>query len=255
ICIALDLQPVDPAVDFPALTRCLFDSYETPPQPFFHIFFPLHSNNNKTQESREKAIAEAATRLKLWQEHDKTMVLNTGTGRIAGGALLNIHESPFANPVYSELTWFPEGLARRFAEKALKNHVRPRSHAAPKPRLCKECTISSYSYITKPSIPINDELDLASMDWGMKIGFDFFLDSSPCGRPVDETNGSRYIKEDVIIPMIDQTDDKGKKMEEKSGLFTFWLMWRPLNGVMKRVRLRSLLEKYIKTKITVRRDM
>ncbi|KAK7953362.1 hypothetical protein PG996_014254 [Apiospora saccharicola] len=40
--MTLKLQDVDPEMDFPAVARCLFESYEDPPQPFFHVFFPTH---------------------------------------------------------------------------------------------------------------------------------------------------------------------------------------------------------------------
>ena len=51
------LLEADPATDFPAIARSMFDSYEDPPQPFFHAFFPIHG---ATQDAREEAIAECA---------------------------------------------------------------------------------------------------------------------------------------------------------------------------------------------------
>lgn len=73
------------------------------------------------------------------------------------------------------------------------------------------------------------------MDWGMKkadeMGFDLFLGSTPHGRPLYETNGFRYIEENVIVPVTDDPDEKWKEIEERLGPFTFWLMWRPANGV------------------------
>ncbi|KAK8080986.1 hypothetical protein PG997_008804 [Apiospora hydei] len=230
----LELQAVDPKADFPAVARCLFESYEAPPQPFFHIFFPIHNTTtNNPQNAREAAIAEAAARLKLWQEHDKSMywqkVVDTETGRIAGGALWNIHEAnPFANPAQLEVSWFPEGGARRFVEKALENHVRPRARAAPKPHL--------YLFIifTHPDYR-RQGVGQQFMDWGMKkadaMGFDFFLDSTPYGQPLYEANGFRYIEENLNVPVTDKPDEKWKEMEDKVGPFTFWLMWRPVNGV------------------------
>jgi len=76
------------------------------------------------------------------------------------------------------------------------------------------------------------------MDWGLKkadeLGFDFYLDSTPYGRLLYEANGFRYIEENVNIPVAEgTTDEKWKEMEEKVGPFTFWLMWRPVNGIYK----------------------
>lgn len=135
----LEVQNIDPEVDFPALARCLFESYEDPPQKFFHIFFPIHGTSD---EAREEAIKEAADRLKQWHTHDPTShwqkVVDTDTGKIAGGALWNVYEeNPFANPRQSAVTWFPEGGSRKFAEKALASHARPRSEAAQRPHICE----------------------------------------------------------------------------------------------------------------------
>ncbi|KAF7908455.1 uncharacterized protein EAF01_004210 [Botrytis porri] len=65
--MTLQLQPIDSEVDFPALARCLFESYESPSQKFSHIFFPIHGTSDIAHED---AINEAATRLKLWHTHD-----------------------------------------------------------------------------------------------------------------------------------------------------------------------------------------
>lgn len=136
----LELQEIDSEKDFPAIARCLFESYEDPPQKFFHVFFPTHGTG---EQAREEAVEEAAARLKLWHTHDPTSywqkVVDTETGKIAGGSLWNIHkENPFANPQPSEVTWFPEGGSRRFVEKALVNHSRPRSQAGARPHLCEQ---------------------------------------------------------------------------------------------------------------------
>jgi hypothetical protein len=135
----LTLQEIDPDNDFPELARCLFESYEDPPQKFFHVFFPIHGDG---AEAREEAIKEAADRLKLWHTHDPSSywqkVVDEETGKIAGGALWNIHKAnPFANPTPPTVSWFPDGGSRRFVEKALVNHNRPRSKVAQKPHICK----------------------------------------------------------------------------------------------------------------------
>lgn len=69
------------------------------------------------------------------------------------------------------------------------------------------------------------------MEWGIKksdeTGMDFYLDSTPYGRPLYEANGFTYIEENVNIPVAETPDEKWKEVEEKVGPFTFWLMWRP----------------------------
>ncbi|KAK8879676.1 acyl-CoA N-acyltransferase [Apiospora arundinis] len=123
---------------------------------FFPRLLPTHGTG---EAARGAAIEEAAARLKLWNAHDKTMywqkVVDSQTGRVAGGALWNIHkENPFANPSASEVTWFPDDGSRR-----------------------------------------RQGVGQQFMNWGMKkadeLGFDFYLDSTPYGRPLYEANGFR----------------------------------------------------------------
>ncbi|KAI1305092.1 acyl-CoA N-acyltransferase [Xylaria venustula] len=227
--MALVLQEIDPEKDFPALARCLFESYEDPPQNFFHVFFPIHGNGH---EAREAAIEEAADRLKLWHTHDPSSywqkVVDEATGKIAGGALWNIHQqNPFANPSASAPTWFPDDGSRRFVEKALENHVWPRSKVAQKPHLYLFIIFTHPDYRRKG-------IGQQFMDWGLKkaddTGVDFYLDSTPYGRPLYEANGFEYIEENVNIPTTENPDEKWKEIENKVGPFTFWLMWRPHGG-------------------------
>ncbi|KAI2631806.1 acyl-CoA N-acyltransferase [Hypoxylon sp. NC1633] len=225
--MALKLQEIDAECDFPALARCLFESYEKPHQKFFHVFFPIHGAG---EEARNEAISEAASRLKLWHTHDPSSywqkVVDEENGKIAGGALWNIyHENPFANPPPpSEVTWFPNDGSRRFIEKALQNHTRPRSKAAQKPHLYLFIIFTHPDYRRKG-------VGQQFMNWGMKkadeMGVDFYLDSTPYGRPLYEANGFEYLEENVNIPTMEEPDEKWKEVESKVGPFTFWLMCRP----------------------------
>lgn len=63
-----------------------------------------------------------------------------------------------------------------------------------------------------------------------RLGYEFFLDSTPYGRPLYEANGFVYIQENFNLPKMDHPDDKWKEVEEKVGGFIFWLMWRPVGG-------------------------
>jgi len=69
------------------------------------------------------------------------------------------------------------------------------------------------------------------MNWGIEksdeTGLDFYLDSTPHGRPLYEANGFEYIEENVNIPTTDDPDSQWKEVADKVGPFTFWLMWRP----------------------------
>lgn len=139
----LKLQEIDPEVDFPGLTRCLFESHEDPPQKFFHIFFPIHGN---TAEAREAAIDEGAVRLKLWYTEDPTSswqkVVDTDTGIIIGAATWNTYlENPFIEYTPPEADWFPDDSSRKYAEQALQRFDAPRAHHGQKPHQCKTFTL------------------------------------------------------------------------------------------------------------------
>ena len=72
------------------------------------------------------------------------------------------------------------------------------------------------------------------MDWSIEKAdaeqLEYFLDSTPVGRPLYEANNFIYIKENVNIPETESPDEEWKRIEDKVGPFTFWLMWRPVGG-------------------------
>lgn len=125
-------------------------------------------------------------------------------------------ESPFANPSSSTVTWFPDDGSRKFVEQALETHSGPRSRHAQK------------------CLPIHTTDVKVFMDWGMQkadeLGYEFFLDSTPYGRPLYEANSFVYVEENVNHPQTDNPDDKWREIDQKVGPFTFWLMKRPDGG-------------------------
>ncbi len=141
--MVLELREVNLKTDFPALARCMFESYEDPPQAFFHAYFPIHGSGDEHSARREEAIAEAATRLHSWHTDDPTShwqkIVDADTDRLAGGALWNIcNENPFAGEGHDmEVTWFPDDGSRRFAQQVLEIQGAPRARAGPRPQVCK----------------------------------------------------------------------------------------------------------------------
>lgn len=149
--MTLKLQEIDPETDFSALSRCLFESHEDPPQKFFHLWFPIHGNDN---QAREDAIQEGATRLKLWHTVDPTSywvkVVDTVSGRVAGASLWNIYEeNPFVEIENLQVTWFPDGGARRYVEQTLVDYDAPRARVAQKPHVCKQTRSSATLFMTQ----------------------------------------------------------------------------------------------------------
>ncbi|KAF7519884.1 hypothetical protein G7054_g12946 [Neopestalotiopsis clavispora] len=225
----LELQEIDLSKDFPALARSMFESYEDPPQPFVHAFFPIHGDSD---EAREEAIAECATRLHSWHTEDPTSywqkIVDTDTGRIAGGALWNIHkENPFAHDHHSEVTWFPNDGSRRYAEQVGEMHSAPRARLGQRPQ------VYLFIVFTHPDYR-RQGVGQKFMDWGMakadEMGVEFFLDATPVGKPLYDANGFVEVDKNVIIPKTDSPDEAWKAAEKKIGHSTWYLMWRPPGG-------------------------
>ncbi|KAH8779968.1 hypothetical protein F5883DRAFT_540965 [Diaporthe sp. PMI_573] len=233
----LKLQEIDQEVDFHAISRCLFESHEDPPQKFFHLWFPIHGND---EQARENAIEEGATRLKLWHTEDPSSnwrkVVDTESGRIAGAALWNIHhENPFAVPDDLEVTWFPEGGSREFVEQMITQYDAPRAEAAQKPHVYLFVLFTHPDYRRKG---VGQQL----LNWGVEkadeLRLDIFLDSTSPGRPLYEANGFSYLQENHIRPKKDHADHQWQEVEKKVGAITFWPMKRPASQGEKRDKVR-----------------
>lgn len=227
--MGFEIRDVDPATDFPAISRCMFDSHENPPQPFFHAFFPIHGD---THDAREDAIAEGATRLHSWHTEDPTSywqkMVDTDTGRIAGCALWNIcKENPFADGHHMEVTWFPDDGSRRCAEQVLEEQSAPRARVGQRPQVYLFILFTHADYRRRG-------IGQKFMNWGMakadEMGVEMFLDSTPMGKPLYEANGFIELEKNVIIPRTNNPDDAWKATEKKIGHSTWFLMWRPPGG-------------------------
>lgn len=135
----LEIQDIDPAVDFPALMRVWIVSWQDPPQPVMQVLTPVHGTG---PDALDVAAAEAGQRLREMHAGDPSSrwqkMVDTDTGRIAGCALWNVHETnPYAEEDHDlEATWFPDDGSRAFAETALGCHGRPRAEFGQQPHLC-----------------------------------------------------------------------------------------------------------------------
>ncbi|KAF4636753.1 hypothetical protein G7Y89_g1346 [Cudoniella acicularis] len=161
---------------------------------------------DEPRANREDAIDEAATWLKLWHTQNPSSywqkVVDTETGKIAGGALWNINkENPIATQNTSEVIWFPSDSSRTFIEQALQAHSAPRARAGQRAHL----------FFTHPDYR-RKGVGQQFMDWGMKkadeLGYEFFFESTPYGRLLYEANGFVYIEEYVNHPQTDAPDEK-----------------------------------------------
>ncbi|KAI0100860.1 acyl-CoA N-acyltransferase [Nemania sp. FL0031] len=227
--MVLKLQDIDESKDFPAIARCMFESYEEPNQPLIQIWFPIHGG----PDAREDSIQEATDRLKRWNDEDPTShwhkIVDDKTGKIAGGALWSIYDSnPFANHKPPQAPWFPDDGSRKYAEQALMTHVTPRSRYACRPH------IYLFIIFTHPDYR-RQGVGKQVMDWGNnkadELGLELFLDATAMGRPLYEANGFIRIQENPIHPQMENPDEKWRELEKKVGEFSLCLMWRPVGGI------------------------
>ncbi|KAI0117933.1 acyl-CoA N-acyltransferase [Nemania sp. FL0031] len=225
----LELREIDAEVDFPALARCLYESYEEPLQKFFYVWFPIFEGS---ENARKNSLDEAAERLAKWHTEDPSSywqkVIDTETGNIAGAALWNIHkENPFAQAHDMEVTWFPDDGSRKFTEQMIELHSAPRALRGQRPHIYLFIIYTSPAYRRKG---VGQQL----MSWGIKkadeMGVEMFLDSTPMGRPLYEENGFVGVHDNLITPQTDTPDDAWKELEKKTGPVPFCLMWRPVGG-------------------------
>ncbi|TGJ81244.1 hypothetical protein E0Z10_g7523 [Xylaria hypoxylon] len=225
----LELSKLDAEVDFPALTKCLFESYDNPLQNFVNVYFAPRGEDETAHEERLK---EASNRFADWHANDPSSywqkVVDTETGEIAGGALWNIHlDNPFAQPHSLEVTWLPDDGSRKFAEEFLRQYDIPRALVGQKPQVYLFIIFTSPAYRRRG-------VAQQFMSWGMnkadELGVEMFLDATPVGKPLYEANQFACIKENIIIPETETPDEAWKKIDSQVGTVTFHLMWRPIHG-------------------------
>ncbi|KAI1120829.1 hypothetical protein F5Y10DRAFT_257622 [Nemania abortiva] len=225
----LELRELDPKVDFPALTKCLAESYDNPVQKFVNVYFAPRGEGKAAEEDRLK---EAANRFAEWHAHDPSSywqkVVDTDTGEIVGGALWNIHtDNPFAHPHNLEVTWLPDDGSRTFAEEFLQQYGTPRALVGQKPQVYLFIIFTSPAYRRRG-------VAQQFMTWGMekadKMGVEMFLDATTVGIPLYEANKFVCVKENIITPETKTPNEGWKKMESQVGTVPLYLMWRPING-------------------------
>ncbi len=69
------------------------------------------------------------------------------------------------------------------------------------------------------------------LQWGIdaakRLGVEFWLNSTPPGKPLYEKFGFQLVQRNPLVPKTDKPDAKWKQMEEEFGEMVFWTMWLP----------------------------
>ncbi|KAH7311273.1 acyl-CoA N-acyltransferase [Stachybotrys elegans] len=225
------IQNADPSVDLPAISRSMFESHETPHQPFFHAFFPIHGDGG--HQAREDAIAEGAVRLQSWLTQEPRSfwqkAVDSDTGRVVGAALWYVYQQdPFADDQHDmEVTWFPNDGSRRFAEQFLEIYDKPRLWAGRRPQVYLFILFVDPEYRCQG---IGSRLLKWGIDKADDMAVEMFLDSTSEGKPLYEKHNFHVVQKNVISPQTDNPDEAWKETQAKVGDTSWWLMWRPVGG-------------------------
>ncbi|KAK8007843.1 Zinc-binding dehydrogenase [Apiospora arundinis] len=231
--MTLQLQDIDAAVDFPALLRCLLAAYESPPQPLTEVIVPM------------RGLAPAAAQLSLRR------------GRLPAGALACIRsDKPLAEGRRRR-----DGADRRGRHLA---HLRRRpvrrarhdgSRLVSRRWLAPICGAGTREYGAAeipggPQTALVFYTDLFNifthpdyrrrgvgqqiMDWGMRkadeLGLEIFL-RRHTARPAAVPSKRLHRAGRDGNGASDGFPGRGwMKMAEKVPPFTFFLMWRPVDG-------------------------
>ena len=69
------------------------------------------------------------------------------------------------------------------------------------------------------------------VQWGIdtakRLGIEFWLNSTPIGKPLYEKFGFELVQRNPLVPKTDKPDEKWKQMEVEFEDIVFWTMWLP----------------------------
>lgn len=135
-----ELSEISSEKDLDAISRELWNSFDSPQCKLRQLFFPAFGNS---AEARERGIQETIFRQTEWLKADPTsrwiMVYDTAEpNRLLGAALWHIyHEDPHCDESDEDCTWFPEGEERELANNLIGQLVGPRLKYMSKAHACK----------------------------------------------------------------------------------------------------------------------
>ncbi|KAL4944208.1 hypothetical protein BDV06DRAFT_112635 [Aspergillus oleicola] len=246
------VKPIDPSTDIPELTRAIWTAFENPYQGIVHLFYPVL--NNDREKSLQTSIENIAEEYRQSQPQlTWVKVVDTqNENRIAAAAKWFFYEEdPHAHAHGEEedgvvADWFPEGVSRDFATKAVRLFEGPRESMARGRHAFLNIAFTLPSYR-------NQGLAHLFMDWGMRIadelGMEAWLDASEFGASLYEKYGFRKILVNPVNPVPGRELNEEEKREweecERALLpIDYTVMWRPVKGefVERETVLPSMVE-------------
>ncbi|KAI0151728.1 hypothetical protein GGR57DRAFT_470256 [Xylariaceae sp. FL1272] len=222
----LELLDVDAGKDFAELTERMIEAFQDPPQSYLEVYFGLPGKDEQAQRRR---IDRAAARFALMNEHSPNnlwqKVVDTDTGSIVGGASWSTYsEDPFIVQSPIKAPWLPDDGSRKFAESFIRLVIAPRAKIGRRPQLVLNLIFTTPTYRRRG---IGQRLMSWGVDRANQLGLEMFIDASPLGKLLYEANGFTTVVVNKIVPDAESKDEAWREMEERVGLVTIYLMWRP----------------------------
>ncbi|PVI07446.1 acetyltransferas-like protein [Periconia macrospinosa] len=221
--MSFQLGEVDLDKDFGEVIRCLWEAHEEPFQPLYRLYCPTFD------EDREASIKESTERFLEWHRHDPQSrwlkVTDTSTGKIVGGAWYKIYsENPFLHEEDEVAYWYPDDSTRDYVTQAIEQMDRPRKEKATNPQVFLNILCTHPDYRRKG-------IGAMLLEWGLEVAKDknveFWLNSTPVGKPLYERYGFEVVERNTLVPRTDHPDDNWKKIEKEMEDVVFWTMYMP----------------------------
>ncbi|KAL4786853.1 acyl-CoA N-acyltransferase [Aspergillus varians] len=221
--------------DFPELIEKLWESFENPYQPILRLFFPILDND------RPRSL-QTCIKGQLEEYHQQqpqvtwVKVVDTeANDRIAAATKWYFYDkNPYPEGGSTVVAdWYPEGIARELATKAVHLFDGPREQRSRRPHAFLHIAFTVPEYRRQG-------LGRLFMEWGLRVaderGWEAWLDASKFGRPLYEQFGFRKVLANYVNPMPDRdlSDEEKKEWEVYAKVMLpvdVTVMWRPPKGI------------------------
>jgi len=232
--MSFQVCPVDDAVDWPELGRCLHTSYTLPtPEPMFRFFRPVFDDSPEgiarvieRGTAALKSMHESATN-SLWYK-----VVDNDTGRIIAGACFRIfHGKPFDHEEEKVHAAWPVGGQRDFVTAAGRIKEAPHKTLFNRPHVFVNVIFTHPDYRKKGMAGLLLEKGISK---ARDLNYPMWLDSFPLARRTYESYGFHTASSGEIDIQPSRPNgvdpDEWKRAENYLLPLKFWPMWRPADG-------------------------
>ncbi|KAI9666260.1 MAG: hypothetical protein M1821_004195 [Bathelium mastoideum] len=214
--------------DFEELLEVEITAFENPLSTIGLIYYPIFGEG---PEARSAAIKECAQRAiarnRATPGTQWSKIIDEDTGKIVGASVWQFYESdPYTGTRDPEVTWWPEGEGKRFAQQFANELRRARVRYMAKP----------HAYLLHLTVLPEFRargLGRRLMDWGLQMvdqrGLEAYIDAAPLAKPLYERCGFVAGARECI-DFDGDGDEEWHELARKCLPFELWPMWRPARG-------------------------